>query len=74
MDKEPVEFQMLVHPFGGVSSLSCANYALQKTADDNAEHFEEDTTQTVRRNFYVDDCLKSVEDTQKASPLVNQLR
>ena len=37
MDKEPEEFQMLVHLFGGVSSPSCANYALQKTADDNAE-------------------------------------
>ena len=73
MDKEQEEFQMLVHLFGGVSSPSCANYALQKTADDNAEHFDEDTIQTVRRNFYVDDCLKSVEDNQQASRLVNQL-
>ena len=59
MVKEPEEFQMLVHLFRGVSSPSCANYALQKTADDNAEHFDEDTIKTVRRNFYVDDCLKS---------------
>ena len=66
MDKEQ-EFQMLVHLFGGVSSPSCANYALQKTADDSAEHFVEDTIQTVRRNFYVDDCLKSVEDNQQGS-------
>ncbi|PFX28501.1 hypothetical protein AWC38_SpisGene6805 [Stylophora pistillata] len=68
-DKEPEEFQMLVHLFGGVSSPSCANYALQKTADDNAEHFDKDTIQTVKRNFYVDDCLKSVEDNQQASRL-----
>ena len=67
MDKEPEEFQMLVHLFGGVSSPSCANYALQKTADDNAEHFDEDIIQTVKRNFYVNDCLKSVEDNQQAS-------
>ena len=60
MNKEPEEFWMLVHFFGGISSPSCANYALQKTADDNAEHFNEDTIQTVKRNFYVDDCLKSV--------------
>ena len=66
MDKEPEEFQML-NLFGGVSSPSCANYALQKLADDNAEHFDEDTIQTVRRNFNVDDCLKSVEDNQQAS-------
>ena len=74
MDKEPEEFQMLVHLFRGVSSPSCANYALQKTAEDNAEHFDKDTIQTVRRNFYVDDCLKSVEDNQQASRLVDQLR
>ena len=28
----------------------------------------------MKRNFYVDDCLKSVEDDQQASRLVNQLR
>ena len=67
MDKEPKEFLMLVHLFGGIPSPSCANYALQKTADDNAEHFDKDTIQTVRRNFYVDDCFKSVEDNQQAS-------
>ena len=64
MDKNPEEFQMLVHLFRCVSSPSCANYALQKTVDDNAKHFDEDTIQTVRRNFFVDDCLKSVEDNQ----------
>ena len=74
MDKEPEEFQMLVHLFGGVSSPSCANYALQKTADDNVEHFDKDTIRTVRRNFYVDGCVKFVEDNHQASRLVNQLR
>ena len=73
MEKAPEEFQMLVHLFGGVSSPSCASYALQRTADGNVEHFDEDTVQTVRRNFYVDDCLKSVEDDQCASRLVDQL-
>ena len=43
IDKEPEEFQMLVHLFGGVSSPSCANYALQKMADENAEHFDKET-------------------------------
>ena len=62
---------MLVHILGAVSSPSCANYALQKTADENAEHFDKETILT---NFYVDDCLKSVEADQQASELVNQLR
>ena len=65
---------MIVHLFGGVSSPSCANYALQKTADENAEHFDQETIQTVKRNFYVDDCLKSVKDDQQPRRLVNQLR
>ena len=65
---------MLVHLFGGFSSPSCVNYALQKTADDNAEYFDKDNIQTVGRNFYVDDCLKSVEDNRQASRVVRQLR
>ena len=73
VDKAPEEFQMLVHRFGGVSSPSCASYALWRTADDNAGNFDEDTMRTVR-NFYIDDCLKSVVDDQQASCLVNQLR
>ncbi|XP_067047488.1 uncharacterized protein [Acropora muricata] len=53
MEKEPEEFQMLVHLFGGVSSPSCEKYALQKTADENAEHLDQETIQTVKQNFYV---------------------
>ena len=35
----PDEYKMLVHLFGGVWSLFCANYALQRTAIDNAKYF-----------------------------------
>ena len=51
---------MLVHLFGGASSPSCANYALNKTAEDNEREFDAITVETVRRNFYVVDCLRSV--------------
>lgn len=74
VDKALEEFQMLVHLLGGVSSPSCTSYALRRTTDDNAEHSDEDTIQTVRRNFFVDDCLKSVANDQQASRLVDQLR
>jgi len=57
IDKEPEEYQMLVHLFGGASSLSCANYALKRTAEDNKEDFDAITVETVKKNFYVDDCL-----------------
>ena len=65
---------MLVHVFGGVSSPSCASVALQRTAEDNQEQFDKEAMEGVRRNFYVDDCLKSVGSEQEAIRLIDQLR
>ena len=50
---------MTVHLFGGVSSPACANYALKRTADDNEDEYGSEAVNTLRRNFYVDDVLKS---------------
>ena len=63
LSKEPVDYQMLVHLFGATSSPSCASFCLKKTASDNKGEFDEETITTVNRNFYVDDCLKSVQST-----------
>ena len=38
-----------------ISSPSCSNYALRKTADDNEEEYGIAVASTMRRNFYVDD-------------------
>ena len=70
----PEECQMIVHIFGGASSPSCANSALKKTAEDNERDFDTLTIETVRRNFYVGDCLKSVSNEDEAVRLVKQLR
>lgn len=70
----PEEFQMMVHLFGSISSPSCANFALKKTAEDNRDDFNALTVSTIPRDFYVDDCLKSVESDQTAIPLVGELR
>ena len=40
LNVEPQEIQMLVHLFGATSSPSCANFALQETADDNSSDFD----------------------------------
>ena len=48
MNSPPEEYQMNVHLFGGASSPSCANFALKKTAIDNASHFDHQTIETVR--------------------------
>ena len=70
---QPEELMMAVHLFGGVSSPSCANFALKKTAEDNKTSFDPETVRTVKRNFYVDDCLKSVTSDESAIFLVDNL-
>ena len=52
---------MFVHVFGGeVSSPSCSNYTLRETASNNQEEDGNNAAEILRRNFYVDDLLKSV--------------
>ena len=71
--KELDEYQMTVHIFGAVSSPSCANYALKKVAEDQEGNFDNDVLETIRNNFYVDDCLKSVSTTERAIKLASDL-
>ena len=73
-NNDPEDYQMLVHLFGATSSPSCANFGLKQTADDNQEMFSEEAVRTLRRNFYVDDCLKSIKGETKAISLVSELR
>ncbi|KAK0145643.1 hypothetical protein N1851_015424 [Merluccius polli] len=69
----PVEYRMTVHIFGAVSSPSCANYALRKTAIDNRKHFRPEVIDTILNNIYVDDCLKSVSTEDNAILLITEL-
>ncbi|XP_033105089.1 uncharacterized protein LOC117107502 [Anneissia japonica] len=72
--EEPKVYRMLVHLFGATSSPSCAGYALRRTAADNESEHNVAAVETVRNNFYVDDCLKSVKTTEEAIELSSQLR
>ena len=74
LSKELEEYRMIKHLFGGTSSPSVANFCLRKTAELNCKEFDDVTTETVKRNMYVDDLLKSTETTEKAIRLVRQLR
>ena len=74
LDSEPEEYQMMVHLFGATSSPSCANFSLRRTAEDNYQEFSKEAVDSVKDNFYVDDCLKSVSSETKAIGLVNELR
>lgn len=73
LSKDLEEYKMVVHIFGATSSPSCANFALQQCAKDNMTDFDPETISTVLRNFYVDDCLKSLENEDEALILAHNL-
>ena len=74
LNAEIEEYRMMVHPFGAVSSPSCSNYALRTTANENEEEYGSEVAQTLRCNFYVDDCLQSVSTEAKAKDQIDGLR
>ena len=74
LNSSPEEYQMNVHLFGAVSSPSCANFGLRKTAEDHTKEFDPETIDTVRRNFYMDDCVKSVPGDDEAVHLADVLK
>ena len=67
------EYQMTVHLLGAVSSSACSSFAARKTADDSAEDFSANVLNTVRRNFYVDNCLKCMPSVEDAVCYVSEL-
>ena len=64
--KPVIEYRMKVHLFGASSSPGCANFGLKKAADDREEEFGNDAASFIRRDFHVDDGLKSVPTAQEA--------
>ena len=70
----PIDHEMDWHVFGGVSSPSCSNYALKKTSDDNKLKYGLEATDTLNKNFYVDDMLKSVASVPEAITLIKNVR
>ena len=69
LEGPPEEYKMLVHIFGAKVSPCCANRALKQTAEDNETKYGKFVTDVVRRNFYVDDLLKSTVTVEQAIEL-----
>ena len=65
---------MTSHMFGGISSPSCCNYPLKKTAADNVNKYGNKVSTIVKRNVYVDDMLKSFPDVKAAGDMVKKVR
>ncbi|XP_071832390.1 uncharacterized protein [Apostichopus japonicus] len=68
------EYRMLVHLFGAVSSPSCANFALKRTASDNQHRFQDKVIESVINDFYVDDFLKSVATDEEGIQIYRDLK
>ena len=51
------EFQLTVHPFGAKSSPFCASFALQQSVGLYQGEYEQQVSEVIKENFYVDDCL-----------------
>ena len=69
----PAKYCMIVHVFGATSLPASANYTLQQTTKDNDLLFPQDVIITVLENFYMDDCLKSVDSAEEAIRMSDEL-
>ena len=74
LTKEMEEYRMVKHLFGATSLPSVANFCLRKIAQLYQEEFDAEAVETVKRNMYVDDMMKSTSATEKAVSLASQLR
>ena len=69
-----IDHEMTAHVFGGTSSPSCSNFALKKTAADNVNKYGEEVSSILRRNFYVDNMLKSFPSTKIAVDMIHKVK
>ena len=65
-------YQYLQHIAGAKCAPTCSNYALLRTAEDNRQQYPV-AVRAVMRNFYMEDFFKSVETTDDALELQQQL-
>ena len=68
-----VDYEMGVHVFGGISSPECCDYALRRTATDNAPNYDTEVAEMLFYNFYVEDLLKLVESEEIAIQLIKDV-
>ena len=71
---EPKEYRLTVHVFGAISSPSCANFALRQSVMDRRNVFSDNVTQTLLKNFYVDDLLKSTNNETESAEILHEVK
>ena len=70
LEARPAEYRMKVRIFGAASSPGCANFAFKRAAGVGEAEFGSETAEFIRREFYVDDGLKSVKNPDEAIVLI----
>lgn len=70
-NQNPLEFRMKDHIFGAASSSGCANFGLKQNKN---SHLYPLGWEFILRNFYVDDGVTSLEDTEKAIKVADEAR
>ena len=70
MSKDPQVYRMTVHLFGIIAKLLQLCPKDYTTADDNEAAIGSAAAEFLRRNFYVDDALKSVASIEEPVKLV----
>ena len=73
-NNDPVEYRITVHLFGGTSSPGCANFALKTTANEYENVCGSEAADFIRKDFYVDDGLKSVASVKQAKSLIGSTK
>ena len=74
LNAELAEYRMTVQPFGAVSSPSCSNFALRNVGNENEEEIAYAVAYALRRNVYVDDCLRSVSTEAEGKSQIDSFR
>ncbi len=74
LNTDPVTYRMKVHLFGAVSSPGCANFGLKRIATDYEDKYGSSVANFIRRDFYVDDGLKSVPTVDDALTLISDAK
>lgn len=73
LEAEILDHEMSAHLQGGTSSPSCSNYAMKRTATENEVKYGPEAANTLRKNFYVDDLLKSCCNVAAAIKLIQNV-
>ena len=74
MEREVVEYCMTSHLFGAASSPTCANFTLRHSAYDNEHKYGTAVTDTLKKDFYVDELLKFTQTEAEAIDLAGKVK